>query len=184
LLLGDANHPPEPEIQEKHLPHELPQPSKGPFGTFGTSQGGRVFGVDGAPEPDGVELEERAGMAADSVPEPYLDAWARLQCQRPIGVGEAAWRQAIDDIGKFLEAWGSLAVESGWTPGDIFDVLRDGCSGLAWWLAGEAVRSLGPEHAVIKSGRAFDRLTRAEWVNPYRDRLTKKSQLLACLGQA
>jgi hypothetical protein len=174
----------------KPIPHELPKlPKEGfdsfdsypgrdfsrndgakpdPFGSFGSDQGGRVFGIDGAPEPDGVEVEERAGMAMDSVPEPYLDAWARLQCQRPIGVGEAAWGQAIDDGGKFLDAWGSLAVEFGWTAGDLFDVPRDdGPGGLAWFCAGETVRSIGPDGAFTTTGRVFDRPTRAEWVNPY-----------------
>src|SRR5208283_4525901 len=29
-------------------------------------------------------IEERAGLAADSVPACYLDAWARLNCQKPM----------------------------------------------------------------------------------------------------
>ena len=47
-------------------------------------------------------LEERKGMASDSVPERYLDAWATFQLQCPGGVTEQAWRQAIDDAGRFL----------------------------------------------------------------------------------
>jgi hypothetical protein len=40
--------------------------------------------IHSAPDTDlEVEIEERKGMAAGGVPEPYLDAWARLQCQRP-----------------------------------------------------------------------------------------------------
>jgi hypothetical protein len=70
------------------------------------------------------EIEERAAMAG-GVPGPYLDTWARLQCQRPIGVGEAAWLRAIDDAGRFLDQWASLAVEFGWKPGDLFDVPRE-----------------------------------------------------------
>ncbi len=119
-------------------------------------------------EPDEAEIEERKAMAAGGVPEPYLDAWARLQCQQPIGVGEVAWRQAIVDSGKFLDAWGSLAVEFQWTPGDLFDVPRDGLpGGFVWFLTGEAVRALGPEHAVTEGERIFDRITRGEWINPY-----------------
>ena len=30
------------------------------------------------------------------------DAWARLQCQKPMAVSEAEWRQAIDDGGRFF----------------------------------------------------------------------------------
>ena len=110
------------------------------------------------PEPDPVEFEERKGMAMDSVPEPYLDTWARLRCQQPIGVGEVAWRQAIDAAGRFLDQWGSLAVEFQWAPADLFDVPRDGLpGGLVWFLRGETVRALGPEHAVTEGERIFDR---------------------------
>jgi len=51
-----------------------------------------------------------------SVPELYLDAWARLQCQNPMRVSDAEWRQAIDDAGRFLDQWGSLADEFQWWP--------------------------------------------------------------------
>jgi hypothetical protein len=110
------------------------------------------------PEPEPVELEYRKGMAMDSVPEPYHDAWGRLQCQRPTAVSEDAWRLAVNDAGLFLDAWGSLAVEFEWTPGDLFDLPRDGKQGgLVWFLNGESVRSLGPEHMVAECGRVFDR---------------------------
>jgi hypothetical protein len=101
-----------------------------------------------------------------TVPERYRNAWARFQLRRPGGVTEQAWRQAIDDTGKFFDQWGSLAVEFGWTPGDLFDVPRDGAMGLAWWLTGRAVTALGPEHACVGQP-AYDRVTRREWVNPY-----------------
>ena len=76
---------------------------------------GVVADVAAPPEPDAVELEERKGMATDSVPEPYLDAWARLQCRKPMSVADVDWRQAIDDAGRFLDQWGKLAMELGWT---------------------------------------------------------------------
>ncbi|MGB8901818.1 MAG: hypothetical protein WCC90_22390 [Methylocella sp.] len=98
-----------------------------------------------------------------SVPEPYLDTWARLQCQRPFGASDQEWWQVIDAAGRFLDQWGSRAVEFGWTPGDLFDVPCDGVQGgLAWFLEGEDVRSLGPEHAVTRSGRVFDRLENSQ----------------------
>jgi hypothetical protein len=92
-------------------------------------------------EPDEVEIEGRKAMAMGGVPEPYL--WQRIQCQRPQSVTEDEWRQAINDAGLFLDRWGSDS-----SPG-----------GLVWFLQGEAVRALGPEHAVTESGRTFDRGT-------------------------
>jgi len=82
------------------------------------------------------------------VPAAYADAWARLQIQKPMRVSDAEWRQAIDDAGRFLDQRGSLAVELGWTAGDLFDVPRiDGACGLAWWLRGRTVTALGHDHA-------------------------------------
>jgi hypothetical protein len=76
----------------------------------------------------------------DSVPEPYLDAWARLQVHKPAVVSDAGWQQVVDDAGGFLDQWGKLAAELGWTAGDLFDVPRiDGACGLAWWLRGRTV---------------------------------------------
>jgi hypothetical protein len=40
-------------------------------------------------------------MAAGSVPERYLDAWARLQAQQPATVTETQWRQAIESAARF-----------------------------------------------------------------------------------
>jgi len=60
-----------------------------------------------APDADVADaIEERAALAADSVPACYLDAWARLQCQRPFYPTEEAWQRAIQDAGRFLDAWG------------------------------------------------------------------------------
>jgi hypothetical protein len=119
------------------------------------------------PEPDVVEIEERAAMAAGGVPEPYLDTWARLQCQRPFGASDQERRQVIDDAGRFLDEWGESAVEFGWTPGDIFDVPIDsGKCGLIWFLDGDSVRSLEPDGAFMESGRVFDKLTHCTWKNP------------------
>jgi hypothetical protein len=111
-------------------------------------------------------------MAMRGVPEPYLDAFARLQCQKPVRVSDAVWRQAIADAGRFLDPWGSLAVEFQWAAGDLLDVPRkDGTCGLVWFLKGEQVYSFGPEHAVLWGGRrAFDRIARGEWANPYEKR--------------
>jgi hypothetical protein len=52
------------------------------------------------------EIEERAALAADCVPTVYLDAWARLQCQMPMRVSDAEWRQAIHDAGSIPRPMG------------------------------------------------------------------------------
>jgi hypothetical protein len=123
--------------------------------------------VTAPPEPDDAGIEERIGMAADSVPEPYLDAWTQLQVQKPFAASDAGWRQVIDDAGRFLDQWGNMAAELQWTAGDLFDVPRlDGACGLVWWLKGRTVSALGPEHAYVGEP-AYDRVTRREWVNPY-----------------
>ena len=44
-------------------------------------------------------------------PPVYLDGWARLSHQKPFEVSEAEWRLALDDGGRFLDAWGSEAAE-------------------------------------------------------------------------
>jgi hypothetical protein len=73
-------------------------------------------------EPSDVEIEERKAMAMGGVAEAFLDAWARLQLQWPYAMPEAHWQQAIDDAGRFLDQWGSVAFTFDWTPGDLFDV--------------------------------------------------------------
>jgi hypothetical protein len=102
------------KIHKKPLPKEPSKPSKPPFEGFEGDQGRRISDIERPPEPDQAELEERKGMAMESVPERYLDAWARFQLQCPDGVTEQAGRQAIDDTGRFLDKWGKLADSFGW----------------------------------------------------------------------
>jgi hypothetical protein len=102
-------------------------------------------------EIDDAAFHERAGMAADSVPPVYLDEWARLNCRRPANVTEGAWRQALDDGGRFLDAWGSMAAEWQWSVAAIFDV----SGGLIWKIAGRAVEAFGPEHARFDDGEVI-----------------------------
>ena len=99
------------------------------------------------------EIEERAGLAADSVPPVYLDAWARLNHQKPEGVTQADWRRALDDGGCFLDAFGKEAAELGWKPGELFDVGR----GLIWRLSGERVAAVGAHGVRLKNGLALAR---------------------------
>ena len=108
--------------------------------------------------PDVAEIDERAGIAGDSVPALYLDAWARLNCQKPARVSEAEWRLALDGGGRFLDALGTLAAELRWSAGDVFDVPREGGpGGLVWRLGGERVEALGPDHARLSDGREVGR---------------------------
>jgi hypothetical protein len=134
-------------IQENPLPGQVSKVPKAPSVTFVTGDGRRVSRIDAPPEPDPVALEERRSMVSDSVPERYLDAWARLRCQCPAGIDEVRWRQPIDNGDRFLDRWGKLADGFGWAPGDLFDVPRNGRMGLVWWLRGRTVTALGPEHA-------------------------------------
>ena len=118
---------------------------------------GHLRGLNGAVS-DGLDnLEERKAMAAGVCPEQFIDAFGRLQCQRPLSISEAAWRQAVDDAGQLLDQWGALAAELQWKPGELFDLPdRDKPGGLIWWIRGERIEALGPCYARTESGRAFN----------------------------
>jgi hypothetical protein len=104
-----------------------------------------------------AEIEERAALAADRVPAVYLDAWARLQCQRPFSVDPDAWSRAIEGGGLFLDAWGADAAKMGWSAGELFDVPSHGRrAGLVWQLKGEQVEALGDDHIRLSDGRMIE----------------------------
>ncbi len=108
--------------------------------------------------PDFDAIEERAALAADCVPAYYLDAWARLQYQRPFSVDDAVWRLAINDAGLFLDAWGANAAAMRWSTGELFDVPREGRpGGLVWRLKGERVKALGEARASLTDRRIVER---------------------------
>jgi hypothetical protein len=69
-------------LAEKPLPEQLTERTEASSISFVGEQGGQVSG-------DEAEIEERAGIAADRVPAVYLDAWARLNCQKPFHVSDA-----------------------------------------------------------------------------------------------
>ena len=103
-----------------------------------------------------ADIEERAGLAADTVPPAYLDSWARHQIRRPSAIAEDEWRRAVNDAGLFLDEWGGQAAEIGWTAGELFDVPRDGKpGGLIWFIEGERIEAFGEQLARTDSGRIF-----------------------------
>jgi hypothetical protein len=109
---------------------------------------------------DVAEIDERAGLAADRIAPVYLDAWARLNCQKPARVSEAEWRLALDDGGRFLDAWGADAATMKWTAGELFDAPREGRpGGLVWQLKDERVNALGEDRARLTDGRTIKRRT-------------------------
>jgi hypothetical protein len=116
-----------------------------------SAKGGVSSPVAAPIAPDLEAIEERAALAADSVPACYLDAWARFQCQRSPYAPEAAWQRAIDDAGRFLDAWGDEAAEAGWTPGELFGAM----TGLIWRLAGECVEAVSADHVRLSAGRTI-----------------------------
>jgi hypothetical protein len=88
------------------------------------------------------------GLAADSVPFRDLEAWARLNCQRPQGAREADWRRALQDGGLFLDEFRNEAATLCWRPGELFD-LRNG---LIWRLSGERVLAVGTHGVRLRNG--------------------------------
>jgi hypothetical protein len=105
-------------------------------------------------EHDEFAATERAAIAVEDgrVPAAYASAWATFQISQPRNATEAEWLRAVNDGGRFLDEWAHLALDFAWQPEDVF-----GPSGLAWFCAGEWVKSLGPEVAITASGRIFRR---------------------------
>ncbi len=139
---------------ETHLPHELTKLTKAPSVSFVSADPRHVLKFDAisADEPEAVAgaIEERAALSAECVPELYLDGWARLNHQRPLTVTEATWHQALDDGGRFLDAFGELAAAWKWTPGDG----KPG--GLIWQIDGREVEALGSDFVRFNDGEIFD----------------------------
>ena len=96
-------------LAEDSSTRQTDKTDKSPSVGFVGDQGGHVSVDDSAETFDVDSVEERAALAADSVPTRYLDGWARLQCQRPFSIDSRVWRRAIDDAGLFLDAWGADA---------------------------------------------------------------------------
>ena len=101
-------------LAKERAPAELTELTDGAFVGFVSDQGSPFCEDESA-------IEERAALAADRVPACYLDAWARLQCQRPLSVAGAAllrtgrdswsgedWRAFFDERAGIAEFDGGL----------------------------------------------------------------------------
>jgi hypothetical protein len=108
------------------------------------------------------DLKEREVMALEGGVSPaFARVFAALQVVRPVSMDERQWYQAINDIGVFLDTWGSAAERLGWT---ARDVIGPQCSpeALAWALNGAKVTSLTRTSALVSDGRMFVRDTKRE----------------------
>ena len=115
---------------------------------------GVTAGVTATLDAEADAIEERAALVSEACPAAYADTLARLNHQKPMAVSEAQWWRALDDAGRFLDAWGADAAAMPWTAGDLFDVPRKGRpGGLVWQIRGERVEALGADHARLSDGR-------------------------------
>ena len=78
-----------------------------------------VSAAAGASDP--AAIEERAGLA-DRVPPVYLDAWSRLNRQKPPRVSEADGGSPSTTADASSTPAEAKRRKSGWTPGELFDL--------------------------------------------------------------
>ena len=93
-------------------------------------------------------INERSAIAIEcgKVPAPYADAFARLQTLRLGRVSIQEQELAVHDAGLFLDQWGEMALENGWSAGDLFDAPRNGgTGGLVWRMKRRVVTALGAD---------------------------------------
>lgn len=151
------------KIAETPLPDKLTELTKGASVSSVSPQGGgfcrNAPGKDALAESVRDALEERATLCAGVIPAAYLDAWARLNHQRPLRVSDDDWRRALDDGGRFLDAWGWVSESDwAWTVGELFDIPRVGNpGGLIWQLQGALVEAYGPDHVRLSDSRTIKR---------------------------
>jgi hypothetical protein len=70
--------------------------------------------------PTSPELDERQAIAEieGGIPPLYSAGFARLQLAPPSGLSVPRWLQAVDDAGRFLDAFGRQAQATGWRADD------------------------------------------------------------------
>jgi hypothetical protein len=66
-------------------------------------------------DPD-ARVQERLAMAVieGGIPDAYAAAFVNMQ------LTAAAWNQAVNDAGIFLDRWGQVALNQGWTASEVF----------------------------------------------------------------
>ncbi len=106
--------------------------------------------------PTTSELDERQAIAEinGGVPPLYSAGFARLQLTPPPGLSVPRWLQAVDDAGRFLDAFGQPAQALGWRADDLFRP-----DGLVPALQGAYVTKLTSTTAVLSDGRSVNRRT-------------------------
>jgi hypothetical protein len=113
-----------------------------------------VMGLAGG-FPTPPELDERQAMAEieGGIPPLYSAGFAKLQLTPPPGLPVQRWLQAVDDAGRFLDAFGQQAQAMGWRADDLF------CpDGLVRALQAARVITLTSTTAALSDGRTFKRI--------------------------
>jgi len=100
------------------------------------------------------DVDERQAMAEieGGIPALYSAGFARMQLTPPSGLSVPRWLQAVDDAGRFLDAFGHQAQAMGWRAEDLFR-----CGGVIQTLQGAHVTNITPTSAVLSDGRTFKR---------------------------
>jgi hypothetical protein len=96
-------------------------------------------------------------FGCDQVPARYVSALEALLAQRPPRIELYVWESAIYDAADLFGWWGAELARLGWPADAIFALPHDGePGGLAWFIRGDPVVSLGPHRAFTQAGRIFD----------------------------
>ncbi len=103
---------------------------------------------------DDPDVDERQAIVEveGGVSPLYSGCFAKLQLTPPPGLSVERWLQAVDDAGRFLDAFGGKAEALGWTAEDLFAP-----TGLIRALASAHVTMLTADRAVLSDGRTFSR---------------------------
>jgi hypothetical protein len=114
----------------------------------------RVTEIAGSvPEcPDADERQAIAEIEGGILPL-YSAGFARLQLTLPPGLSVPQWRQAVNDAGRFLDAFGRQAQAMGWREDDLFRL-----NGLVQTLQGAYVTKITSTTAIVSDGHTFKRL--------------------------